>query len=103
MGGDVRAMSSWSAADTGGIANDDIRNFKVNPDDALNVVFVVIQINDGSSDWNKNTAQRFKAALQVKMCSDGSVRGIDVSGHTSSEVMTSGTCRHHQHTETGQL
>lgn len=55
----------------------DIKKFKVKPADAVNVAFVIIQMDGEVSEWGtRPQAQRVKGAMQVKMCKDGSVAGI---------------------------
>lgn len=72
-----------------------IRAYGVKPSDAVNVAFVTLQMKFGSEGKNR---QKIKGAMQVKMCKDGSVRGI-----TSTNPLHDGTWApaYVQHTECG--
>lgn len=56
----------------------EIKEFKVKPADAVNVAFVVMQMDGEPDQWGDRRShdQRVKGAMQVKMCKDGSVAGI---------------------------
>merc|ERR1711871_1315712 len=60
-----------------------IRTARVKPADAVNVAFVVLEMPGLFQGTDRNLGQRVRGAMQVKMCKDGSVKGI-----TSTEPLT---------------